>query len=602
MIRLSLYVSKINERLQQKEEESRRKQLQYLIKKRYGKTFSSTSGNAVINLSQYRLSDNENFVLKHGLNYCILSKQCDENSIKSEFEMLFNKLHQNHTACSEDSLSSFKAKLTSSAYEYCELKPTWSPSPFHSEHFRALRSLRSNKDIVIVKADKGGACVILDKHDYVLKMEAILNDNSKFTKLGPAENHDHTVKIEKDFQKFLKDLKDKNLLSKEIVDYIRPVGSRRSRLYGLPKVHKKDVPLRPILSTIGSSQRPVAEYLKGLLQPVYERYSKYCESDSFHFAELIKSVPVSNENQYMCSFDIKNLFTNIPLQEVIDICSAALYEDTNIIPPPFSKSVFTQLLKFATCGLEFCFNDTMYQQKEGLGMGNVLSSLLSNIFVGFMEEKMLADPKPHHPSLYRRYVDDTFALFSSRDESLKFFNELNSMCCLQFTIDEEEDNKLPFLDVLVVRNDKQFITSVYRKPTFSGTYQRWDSFSPRCRKISLLEIIVHRALMICSTSTLNQELDQIRNIFRESGYPHHVIDQTIKKKLARSACSVKYGPKKQPVYIKLPYKGKSSEKAEKYLRSIVQSTFGSATLRVIFSTTRLLPTTYKDTLQKMHEQ
>ena len=212
MIRLSLYVSKINERLQQKEEESRRKQLQYLIKKRYGKTFSSTSGNAVINLSQYRLSDNENFVLKHGLNYCIPSKQCDEHSIKSEFEMLFNKLHQNHTACSEDSLSSFKAKLTSSAYEYCELKPTWSPSPFHSEHFRALRSLRSNKDIVIVKADKGGACVILDKHDYVLKMETILNDNSKFTKLGPAENHDHTVKIEKDFQKFLKDLKDKKLI------------------------------------------------------------------------------------------------------------------------------------------------------------------------------------------------------------------------------------------------------------------------------------------------------------------------------------------------------------------------------------------------------
>ena len=96
-------------------------------------------------------------------------------------------------------------------------------------------------------------------------------------------------------------------MSKEIVDRIRQVGSRRSRVYGLPKVHKKEVPLRPILSTIGSSQRPVAEYLKGVLQPVYEKYSQYCESDSFNFADKKRTMPLSKDNgQFMCSYDIKN--------------------------------------------------------------------------------------------------------------------------------------------------------------------------------------------------------------------------------------------------------------------------------------------------------
>ena len=240
----------------------------------------------------------------------------------------------------------------------------------------------------------------------------------------------------------------------------------------------------------------------------------------------------------------------------------------------------------------------MYQQKEGLGMGNVLSSLLSNIFVGFLEMKLLSTQKPYHPSFYRRYVDDTFALFSCKEDSLKFFDELNSMSCLEFTMDEEQNGKLPFLDVFVERHQNSYLTSVYRKPTFSGTYQRWDSFSPKSRKISLIEIIVHRALKICSASKLEDELEIIRHIFRESGYPTYIIDGTIKKKLARSANSPKFGPMKQPVYVKLPRKGSSSEEAAKHLCSAVHSTYGTVKLHVIFSTCRLLPSTYKDTLPK----
>ena len=99
-------------------------------------------------------------------------------------------------------------------------------------------------------------------------MENILKDETKFTLLGPVEDHDDTAKTEKDFHKYLLDMKNQGLISDDIIKLIRPVGSRRSRMYGLPKVHKENVPLRPILSTVCSTQRPVAEYLKSLLQPV----------------------------------------------------------------------------------------------------------------------------------------------------------------------------------------------------------------------------------------------------------------------------------------------------------------------------------------------
>ena len=152
-------------------------------------------------------------------------------------------------------------------------------------------------------------------------MEDTLSDESKFTKIGCVEKHDRTAKIEKKFQDYLLDLKKKELLPEAIINVIRPVGSRRSRMYGLPKVHKEGNPLRPIVSTIRSVQRPVADYLKDVLQPVYEKYATYTVQDTESFVNDIKSLNVDRQNCFMCSFDIKSLFTNILLKEVIDICA-----------------------------------------------------------------------------------------------------------------------------------------------------------------------------------------------------------------------------------------------------------------------------------------
>ena len=65
--------------------------------------------------------------------------------------------------------------------------------------------------------------------------------------------------------------------------------------------------------------------------------------------------------------------------------------------------------------------------------------------------------------------------------------------------------------MLVERHDSEFLTSVYRKPTFTGQYLRWNSFSPQKRKINLIGTLVHRAFMICSKSKLDQELGKITN-------------------------------------------------------------------------------------------
>ena len=77
-----------------------------------------------------------------------------------------------------------------------------------------------------------------------------------------------------------------------------------------------------------------------------------------------------------------------------------------------------------------------------------------------------------------------------------------------------------------------FETGLYRKHTFTGKYLRWESFSPLKRKISLISTLVHRALMICTKRRLNGEIERIKKILLDNGYPKNVINVQIAKTIA----------------------------------------------------------------------
>ena len=71
--------------------------------------------------------------------------------------------------------------------------------------------------------------------------------------------------------------------------------------------------------------------------------------------------------------------------------------------------------------------------------------------------------------------------------------------------------------VLVEKSPSKFITSIYRKPTFTSQYLRWNSFSPRKRKTNLILTLTHRALAICSPERLQSRLDKIKFILLTNG-------------------------------------------------------------------------------------
>ena len=217
------------------------------------------------------------------------------------------------------------------------------------------KSLRSNDKIIITKSDKGSGVVILNKSDFITKMNLILDDASKFQQIGSVSTNNNTAKIETKIQRRLLQLSNGGVMHESVYNQIRPTGSLRPRLYGLPKVHKKEVPLRPIFSMVGSSQHALAKYLAVVIDLVFQLYSSNCVKDSFTFAKEMQDLQMHSKETFLCLLDIRSLFT---LAETIQICADALYGG-ELIPPDYPTEIFAKLMNTATKSVEFSFSNNM---------------------------------------------------------------------------------------------------------------------------------------------------------------------------------------------------------------------------------------------------
>ena len=149
-------------------------------------------------------------------------------------------------------------------------------------------------------------------------------------------------------------------------------------------------------------------------------------------------------------------------------------------------------------------------------MASTLGPILTNIFVGF-NEKLLFNRFPR-PYIHFRYVGDTFACFSSRNETLSLFHCLNDLYpSLTFTKNDEKDYKLPFLDALVELLSFAFGTCIYRKPTFAGLYLSWYAFASTSRKVNWIKCLTFRALKNCSDNKIKSKFEQIKIHFWVTG-------------------------------------------------------------------------------------
>ena len=287
----------------------------------------------------------------------------------------------------------------------------------------------------------------------------------------------------------------------------------------------------------------------------------------------------------MTSFDIESLFTNIPLEETINICADKLFENNTKVNN-LTKESFRSLLELATLDSFYIFDGKYYRQKDGVAMGFPLGPTLANVFLCHFKEQWISDcPIDYKPISYRRYGDDAFLLFSSELHVTKFLNYMNSKHRnIKFTFEQEENDSISFLDIKVFRDNGKFQTSVYRKPTFSGVLTNFESFFPISYKYNLVSTLLRRGFMICSSyRTLHFEILKLKQIFRSSGYPKNFIDRCIKMYLDKvfikhpNICVV---PKKELVCV-FPFLGRKPLENKKRLQNTIERTLPYCKLKFI---------------------
>ena len=248
-------------------------------------------------------------------------------------------------------------------------------------------------------------------------------------------------------------------------------------IYGLPKLHKPDVPLRPILAAYNTPTYPLAKFLVPLLQPF--TFNSYTLQNSYDFYKSITEFRADN-NFFMSSFDITSLFTNIPVNETIQLLCEQIFH-TDPYFQNFSRPDFKELLNLTCNESFFIFDGTAYQQRDGAQMGSPLGPTLANAFLCYHESNWLQNcPPDFKPIYYKRYVDDTCIFFRDPSHAPKFLEYLNSQHDnINFTLEIEINSSLPFLDLLITRDHNQKIqTSIYRKKTFSGLGMSFFSYPP----------------------------------------------------------------------------------------------------------------------------
>ena len=393
------------------------------------------------------------------------------------------------------------------------------PEPNITKDMRdALKSLKEDESIMVLPADKGRASVVMDTDTYRTKMSTLIEN-------GPYQllNKDPTDRLTRKLSEKLLTLKRSGYLTEAVYNKIRPRHKQPPRIYGLPKIHKADVLLRPIVSCVNTFAYDLSAY-SAILSPLTGK-SEYTVTNSAHFVSTVSNETIL-DNEIMVSFDVESLFTNVPIDAAVQAALQKLENDPNLADRTMlTPAQIADLLTFVLRSTYFQYNGPIYEQKDGAAMGSPVSAVIYLYMESFEEQAITTSS--HEPRIWKRYVDDTFTILDREnvDDFLQYLN--NHQPSIRFTMETEKDNKLAFLDTAVLREpDGRLTTSVYRKPTHTDQYLAYDSHHPQSVKRGIVKCLYERAKrLVTKPSVISEEKKHLSSVLVSNGYPFSFLQK-----------------------------------------------------------------------------
>ena len=231
-------------------------------------------------------------------------------------------------------------------------------------------------------ADKGRATVVMDTQTYVKKMEALLSDRGTYKVI----TKDPAASLQRKMNALLLDLKKKAILPSKVYNELRCSSGKTPSIYGLPKIHKPDVPLRPIVSFCTSPTYNLSKYLVRLLSPLVGSHGVRNSKD---FVDFVRSIHLES-NEVMVSFDVISLFTRIPVSLALQVARERLESDETLSDrTKLNVDEIMSMLSLCLNATYFSFRGVIYQQIHGTAMGSPVSVVIANLVMEAVEERAL---------------------------------------------------------------------------------------------------------------------------------------------------------------------------------------------------------------------
>ena len=315
----------------------------------------------------------------------------------------------------------------------------------------------------MLTADKGVAMVVMDKEDYIKKVESLL--------VQPAYrtiDRDPTSKIKAKLVTTLREIKKDTNIDEGTYKIMYLTSCMSPKFYGLPKIHKTGTPLRLIVSSRGPVTYGVAKVLTSALKSLMGKSANHIQitSDFVNRAKGVTLLP----GECLISYDVTVLFTSGSIDPALNIIKDLL-EKGEMLQDRIVLSVQNIIELLGLClHNTYFFQNKFYGQVEGAAMGTLVSPIVANWYVEHFERETLqsaSNPPGIGLSLWMTLV------IQQQARKQAFLDHINRIDpAIKFTVEGNQGNgAIPFLDTLLTpESDNSLSITVHHKPTHTDQY------------------------------------------------------------------------------------------------------------------------------------
>jgi hypothetical protein len=167
-------------------------------------------------------------------------------------------------------------------------------------------------------------------------------------------------------------------------------------------MHKTDIPIRPVINNRTAPAYKLAKYLTKIPNQYITLHNQYVITNSTNLANDLTMLE-THKNHSLITFDIKDLYVNMPITETLNIVKTKLLQNNDTQTAHKILTLFKQVLSQNY----FTFQQTIYQPEQDIAMGSPISGTIAEIYLQHFEDtniKHLLDTK--NLAFYTRYVDD----------------------------------------------------------------------------------------------------------------------------------------------------------------------------------------------------